>query len=86
MRYQPSKGYSWDIKSQSSGAGILKKDVKEEPSSNFQRQRVDMLLMELTKRFPLPVIRPPPQEGKYALLVVVMNQSISSNLLFAFFQ
>lgn len=68
MRYQPSKGYSWDTKSPSSAAGILKKEVKEEPSSNFQRQRVDMLLMELTKRFPLPVMRPPVQEGKYVAL------------------
>lgn len=31
---------------------------KEEPSSLFQRQRVDMLLGELIKKFPLPV---PPQ-------------------------
>ena len=36
----------------------MSKDIIEEPSSNFRRQRVDMLLMELTRRFPPPVIRP----------------------------
>lgn len=29
---------------------------KEEPSTLFQRQRVDMLLAELVRQFPLPVI------------------------------
>lgn len=28
---------------------------KEEPSTLFQRQRVDMLLAELVRQFPLPV-------------------------------
>lgn len=28
---------------------------KEEPSTVFQRQRVDMLLAELVRQFPLPV-------------------------------
>lgn len=42
-----------------------KKDTektKEEPSSLFQRQRVDMLLGELLRKFPLPVMNnnPPP--------------------------
>lgn len=44
----------------------IKKDVKEEPSSNFQRQRVDMLLMELTRRFPPPIVRPPAMESEYS--------------------
>lgn len=30
--------------------------TKEEPSSMFQRQRVDMLLGELLRKFPLPAI------------------------------
>lgn len=30
--------------------------VKEEPSSMFQRQRVDMLLGELLRKFPLPMM------------------------------
>ncbi|XKL69617.1 hypothetical protein PGB90_007386 [Kerria lacca] len=67
MQYQPSKGYSWDIKSQMSTTGIIKKDLKEEPSSNFQRQRVDMLLMELTRRFPLPVMKHTASESKYSV-------------------
>lgn len=37
---------------------------KEEPSSMFQRQRVDMLLGELMRKFPLPMMpnpnQPPP--------------------------
>lgn len=33
--------------------------AKEEPSSMFQRQRVDMLLGELMRKFPLPVIPNP---------------------------
>ncbi|KAJ8972316.1 hypothetical protein NQ314_000231, partial [Rhamnusium bicolor] len=55
-RYHPSKGYSWDFKSQRPNIDKTKKDEKprEEPSSLFQRQRVDMLLGELIKKFPLP--------------------------------
>lgn len=30
--------------------------AKEEPSSMFQRQRVDMLLGELMRKFPLPIV------------------------------
>ncbi|CAG9837072.1 unnamed protein product [Diabrotica balteata] len=58
-KYHPSKGYSWDFKSQRA-AEKVKKDEKprEEPSSLFQRQRVDMLLGELIRKFPLPA---PPQ-------------------------
>lgn len=33
--------------------------AKEEPSSMFQRQRVDMLLGELMRKFPLPIIPNP---------------------------
>lgn len=33
--------------------------VKEEPSSMFQRQRVDMLLGELMRKFPLPMLPNP---------------------------
>ncbi|XP_065200068.1 mediator of RNA polymerase II transcription subunit 6-like [Planococcus citri] len=62
-KYQPSKGYSWDVKTPSNAPGsVVKKDNKEEPSSNFQRQRVDMLLMELTRRFPPPIVKPPTVE------------------------
>ncbi|XP_014243749.1 mediator of RNA polymerase II transcription subunit 6 [Cimex lectularius] len=56
-RYHPSKGYSWELKMTEKTA--KKESSKEEPSSLFQRQRVDMLLMELTKKYPLPIIPPP---------------------------
>lgn len=41
---------------------IKAKDEKprEEPSSLFQRQRVDMLLGELIKKFPLPTLQSKP--------------------------
>lgn len=35
--------------------------IKEEPSSIFQRQRVDLLLNELLQKFPLPM---PPQQAQ----------------------
>lgn len=50
-RYHPSKGYWWATDSTGQGRG---QNSREEPSSLFQRQRVDMLLGELTKRYPVP--------------------------------
>lgn len=47
-----------------------KKKKKEEPSSMFQRQRVDLLLGELAKKYP-PQFIPPPQpevKGKVYIL------------------
>lgn len=57
-RYHPSKGYSWDFKNGKALAAKKETPVREEPSSLFQRQRVDMLLAELTRKFPLPVPKP----------------------------
>ncbi|KAJ0173598.1 hypothetical protein K1T71_010747 [Dendrolimus kikuchii] len=64
-RYHPSKGYWWDFKPAKPGSGGFNsgqpapKEVqstpKEEPSTLFQRQRVDMLLAELVRQFPLPI-------------------------------
>ncbi|XP_058121253.1 mediator of RNA polymerase II transcription subunit 6 [Anopheles ziemanni] len=60
-RYHPSKGYSWDFSSNKAIAEKTKTQtkkeapVKEEPSSIFQRQRVDMLLGDLLRKFPLPL-------------------------------
>lgn len=45
--------------------------VKEEPSSLFQRQRVDLLLNELLQKFPLPM---PPQQA-----LQNVSQNIQSN-------
>lgn len=56
-RFHPSKGYSWELKGMEK---TTRRQVhKEEPSTVFQRQRVDMLLVELTNKFPLPVPQPP---------------------------
>ncbi|XP_053685247.1 mediator of RNA polymerase II transcription subunit 6-like [Sabethes cyaneus] len=61
-RYHPSKGYSWDFSSNKAitekNRSEKEKDVpaKEEPSSIFQRQRVDMLLADLLRKFPLPLL------------------------------
>lgn len=54
-QYHPSKGYYWDFKGKDKtekATGEDKKKQKEEPSSLFQRQRVDILLAELGKKFP----------------------------------
>lgn len=56
-RFHPSKGYSWELKGVEKTA--RREVLREEPSSVFQRQRVDMLLGELTTKFPLPVHQPP---------------------------
>ncbi|XP_034942604.1 mediator of RNA polymerase II transcription subunit 6 [Chelonus insularis] len=63
-RYHPSKGYSWDFKNGKSLSTKKEAPSREEPSSLFQRQRVDMLLAEITRKFPLPVPKPaqPPAE------------------------
>lgn len=72
-RYHPSKGYFWDFKSQRANIDKVKKEEKpkEEPSSLFQRQRVDMLLGELIKKFPLPV--PPQPKAQPAVSVKQEN-------------
>lgn len=60
-RYHPSKGYSWDFSSNKALSEKNKTEksketpAKEEPSSLFQRQRVDMLLGDLLRKFPLPL-------------------------------
>ena len=40
------------------------KRKKQEPSSHFQRHRVDILLVELEKRFPVKITAPPKQGGR----------------------
>lgn len=37
---------------------VKKEKPKEEPSSVFQRQRVDLLLNELLRKFPIPQVAP----------------------------
>lgn len=79
-RFHPSKGYSWENRRPGQSTGAItapppspvkvsgKRDI-EEASSQFQRLRVDMLLIELTRKFPLPL----PQALASA------TQNISSN-------
>lgn len=77
-RYHPSKGYYWDFKSQKIGpdkAKAKEEKPKEEPSSLFQRQRVDMLLGELIKKFPLPA---PPQPKTVPTATVVKTETEQS--------
>ncbi len=57
-RYHPSKGYTWDFgKDTEQGEDKNKGKQKQEPSSIFQRQRVDILLEKLAKKFPPPAPR-----------------------------
>ena len=52
-RYHPSRGYWWDFgKEKETEKKKIVKEKKEEPSSLFQRRRVDMLLDHLTRQFP----------------------------------
>ena len=41
---------------------MKKEKPKEEPSSLFQRQRVDLLLSELLRKFPIPQVMPADEE------------------------
>lgn len=64
-KYHPSRGYWWEFKDnedkeKEEQKKEKKKKKKEEPSSFFQRQRVDLLLGELAKKYP-PQFVPPPQ-------------------------
>lgn len=69
-RYHPSKGYSWDFSSNKTIAENDKSErnkdtpIKEEPSSFFQRQRVDMLLGDMLRKFPLPIPQTYTQGGQ----------------------
>nr|XP_042116793.1 mediator of RNA polymerase II transcription subunit 6 [Peromyscus maniculatus bairdii] len=52
-RYHPSKGYWWHFKDHEEQDKVKPKAKrKEEPSSIFQRQRVDALLVDLRQKFP----------------------------------
>ena len=74
-RYHPSRGYWWDFGKEKEEAKKKVKDKKEEPSSVFQRRRVDMLLDQLTRQYPhkfanIPApAPPPPTESEPALSV-----------------
>ncbi|XP_037071887.1 mediator of RNA polymerase II transcription subunit 6-like [Pollicipes pollicipes] len=64
-RYHPSKGYTFEFKSQNGQEPETKKRKKEtekELGSVFQTQRVDMLLADLARRFPPKVPQQPPPQ------------------------
>ncbi|XP_006632732.1 mediator of RNA polymerase II transcription subunit 6 [Lepisosteus oculatus] len=62
-RYHPSKGYWWHFKDQDDKEKAKPKSKKkEEPSSLFQRQRVDTLLLDLRQKFPPAFYQPKPGE------------------------
>ncbi|XP_018582967.1 mediator of RNA polymerase II transcription subunit 6 isoform X1 [Scleropages formosus] len=62
-RYHPSKGYWWHFKDQEEREKAKPKSKKkEEPSSLFQRQRVDALLLDLRQKFPPIYYQPKPGE------------------------
>ncbi|PIK36881.1 hypothetical protein BSL78_26283 [Apostichopus japonicus] len=54
------QGYWWEFKDQEKEKDSLSAKPKEEISSLFQRQRVDVLLAELTRSFPPKVYQPKP--------------------------
>ena len=72
-KYQSAKGYYWEFRDKESqaleaakeeklkGESLKRKTKKkkEEPSSLFQRQKVDRLLDDLMKKFPLKMMNPP---------------------------
>ncbi|XP_010006018.1 PREDICTED: mediator of RNA polymerase II transcription subunit 6 [Chaetura pelagica] len=62
-RYHPSKGYWWHFKDQEEREKAKPKaKKKEEPSSIFQRQRVDALLLDLRQKFPPKFVQQKPGE------------------------
>ncbi|XP_009632501.2 mediator of RNA polymerase II transcription subunit 6 [Egretta garzetta] len=62
-RYHPSKGYWWHFKDQEEREKAKPKaKKKEEPSSIFQRQRVDALLLDLRQKFPPRFVQQKPGE------------------------
>ncbi|OWK09207.1 hypothetical protein Celaphus_00006030, partial [Cervus elaphus hippelaphus] len=65
-RYHPSKGYWWHFRDHEEQDKVKPKvKRKEEPSSIFQRQRVDALLLDLRQKFPPKFV-----QIEYALAVV----------------
>ncbi|XP_074221422.1 mediator of RNA polymerase II transcription subunit 6 isoform X2 [Camelus bactrianus] len=63
-RYHPSKGYWWHFKDHEEQDKVKPKvKRKEEPSSIFQRQRVDALLLDLRQKFPPKFVQKTEEEG-----------------------
>ncbi|XP_038073247.1 mediator of RNA polymerase II transcription subunit 6-like [Patiria miniata] len=80
-RYSPSKGYWWEFKDkeQEQAEEKLKNKKKKEEaaSSMFQRQRVDVLLLELARKFPPKVIQAKPGEKPIPVVSEHQNGTVS---------
>ncbi|XP_055381700.1 mediator of RNA polymerase II transcription subunit 6 [Condylostylus longicornis] len=81
-RYHPNKGYTWDFSSNKAlsekSKATTKKEsntTREEPGTLFQRQRVDMLLGDLLRKFPPPM---PPQIQQQAQVQINQQQSAAN--------
>ncbi|CAG5106048.1 Similar to MED6: Mediator of RNA polymerase II transcription subunit 6 (Anopheles gambiae) [Cotesia congregata] len=75
-KYHPSKGYSWDFKNGKPLSTKKEAPLREEPSSLFQRQRVDMLLAEITRKFPPPAPKPIQQPAEQPVPAAEIKQEI----------
>ncbi|CAL8110628.1 unnamed protein product [Orchesella dallaii] len=82
-RYHPSKGYSWEFKDKELDEKGPKEKKPDVPSSLFQRQRVDMLLVELSKKFPPRLMQvdsgPSPSHKSQIAVNTNSNSSSSTN-------
>ncbi|ODN05699.1 Mediator of RNA polymerase II transcription subunit 6 [Orchesella cincta] len=82
-RYHPSKGYSWEFKDKDLDEKGQKDKKPDVPSSLFQRQRVDMLLVELSKKFPPRLLQidsgPSPSQKSQNTAPTTNSNSSSSN-------
>ena len=84
MRYHPTKGYSWEFSknadSKDPHSDKNKDKQKEEPSSAFQRARVDLLLGEICKKF-FPKVNEPakPTDAKADQKAAIQNGDSERN-------
>jgi len=87
-RYHPSRGYWWHFGKEKEEVRQQKKkeEEKEEPSSFFQRRRVDLLLDQLTRQFPMRVPPAPaavegPRQDLYQSIKNTTDSSLNSHCL-----
>lgn len=75
--------YSTDTDKSKAQAKKDAEKTKEEPSSMFQRQRVDMLLGELLRKFPPPILNtnpvPPAPETAAQAPAAATQENATSN-------